>query len=183
MFDVRVFIGATYLDLAEADADFEALRQMYVDLGARRGFDAVTVGRKASGEVRFHRESDRSQGSAAHDHADPDLAAGLAAALFPSVAADSPIGRRVEREILGTVAGMVAIALGRSGLSDLGTHLDSSSASLIAAATVEQQGRILDVLTNAHATITRSATVDIETIVRTTDRLHRAASKGRRKTP
>ena len=182
MFGVRVFIGATYLDLAEAEADFVALRQSYLDLGALRDFDAVTIGRKASGEVRFHREPDRSKGSAAHDHADPDLAAGLAAALYPSVAADSPVGHLAEREVLGTVAGMVAIALGRNGLSDLGTHLDSSTASLIAAATVEQQDGILDVLTNVHATMTRSATVDIETIVRATDRLHRVASKGPRKT-
>lgn len=178
----RVFIGASYVDLSEADADYQALRQLHVDLGAPGAFDAVTIGRKASGEVRFHRESDDAQGAAGDDRDAPSLAAGLGAALFPSVAADVPVGRLVEREILGTVAGVVAIALGRSGLADFGTHLDSSSAGLIVAAATEQQDSILAVLTNAHRTIARSATVDAETIVRTTDRLHRSASRRQRRT-
>ena len=181
--DERVFIGASYLDIAEADADFEALRQFYADLVVASGFDAVTVGRKASGEVRFHREPERSSDSAADDRATPSLAAGLGAALFPSVAADIPIRRLEEREILGTVAGVVAIALGRSGLSEFGDQLDSSSAGLIAVVTAEQQDRIGAVLINAHATIARMASVDVEQIERTTDQVHRAASKRRRTTP
>ena len=155
--DERVFLAASYVDVAEAEADYEALRQLYVDLGEAPGFEAVTIGRKASGEVRFHREPDRAEGSAADEHVAPSLAAGLAAAPFPSVAADIPVGRLREREILGTTAGVVAIALGRSGLSELGEHLDSSSAGLIAAAPAEQQDRIRAVLTNAHATIARVA--------------------------
>ena len=178
--DERVFIGASYLDIAEADADFEALRQFYADLGVASGFDAVTIGRKASGEVRFHREPDRPQGSATDEHVAPSLAAGLAAALFPSVAADIPVGRLEEREILGTVAGVVAIALGRSGLSTLGDQLDSSSAGLIAVGTAEQQDRIQTALTNARAAIAWVASVDVERIERTTDQVHRRASKRRR---
>lgn len=180
--DERVFLAASYLDVAEAEADFGALRQFYVDLGEAPGFDAVTIGRKASGEVRFHREPDRPQGLAADEHVAPSLAAGLAAALFPSVASDIPVGRLREREILATSAGVVAIALGRSGLSELGKQLDSSSAGLIAAAPAEQQDRIRAVLTNAHATIARVASVDIEPIARITDHLQRAASKRRRET-
>jgi len=176
----RVFLAASYLDVAEAEADFEALRRLYVDLGEAPGFDAVTIGRKASGEVRFHREPDRPPGS--DEHVAPSLAAGLAAALFPSVAADIPVGRLKEREILGTAAGVVAIALGRSGLSEVGDHLDSSSAGLIAAAPAEQQDRIRAVLANAHATIARVVSVDIEPIVRMTGHLQRAASKRRRET-
>jgi hypothetical protein len=180
--DESVFICASYVDLSEADADFEALWQWYVDLAAPRAFDAVTIGRKGSGEVRFHREPGRSQDSAADDHAAPSLAAGLGAALFPSVAADIPVSRLAEREILGTVAGVVASALGRSGLRDLGAQLDSWSAGLIVAAAAGHHDRILAVLTNAHGTTARSATTDIETIVRLSDDLRRAASRRRRKT-
>ena len=175
----RVFLGASYLDVAEADADFEALRRSYVDLGEAPAFDAVTIGRKASGEVRFHREPDRSPGLGGDDHVAPSLASGLAAALFPSVTADIPIGRREERETLGTVAGVVTTALGRRDLSELGEQLDSSSAGLIAVATAEHEDRITAVLTNAHTTIARVAWVDVEPIVRLTDHLHRAASKRR----
>jgi hypothetical protein len=180
--DERVFIGATYVDLSEADADYQALRQWYVDLGAPRAFDAVTLGRKASGEVRFHREPDRPPESAADERGSPSLAAGLGAALFPSVAADIPVGRQVEREILSAAAGVVSIAVGRSGLSDLGTHLDSSPAGLIVAAAADQQDGILAALTNAHSTIARPATVDAEKIATLADHLEGAASRRRRRT-
>ena len=182
MLDERLFLAASYLDVAEAEADFEALRRLYVDLGEAKGFDAVTIGRKASGEVRFHREPDRPQGSAPDEHVAPSLAAGLAAALFPSVASDIPLGRLREREILATSAGVVAVSLGRSDLSEVGDHLDSSSAGLIAAAPAEQQDRIGAVLTNANATIARVAPVDIGPIVRRTEHLHRAPSNRRRET-
>ena len=178
----RVFVAASYRDLADANADFAALRQLYADLGATGDFDAVTVGRKASGEVRLHQEPDRSQDSPTDDRPTFSLAAGLAAALFPSVAADIPIRRLDERKILGTVGGVVAIALGRDDLSELGTHLDSSSAGLIGAAQVAHQDRIRAVLTNAHATVVRVASVDVAQIVRLTDHLRRAADKRRRET-
>lgn len=175
--DERVFIGASYIDLSEADADFKALRQWYVDLGKPAAFDAVTIGRKASGEVRFHREPDRPQGSAADEHVAPSLAAGLGAALFPSVAADIPVGRLLEREILSTVAGVVAIALGRSDLRELGAQLDSAPACLIVAAAVEQEVGILAVLTNARSTIARSAIVDTDKIAHLTHHLDGAISR------
>ena len=181
--DERVFIGASYFDLAEADADFAALWQPDVDHGAASGFDAVTIGRKASGEVRFHREPDRPQGSAADNHAVPSLAAGLGAALFPSVAADIPAERLEERGIVGTVAGAVATALGRRVLNDFGDQLDSSAAGLIAVGTVEQKDQIRILLTNAHSVIVRVASIDVEEIQRMTDRVHRAASRRRRTRP
>jgi len=170
--DERLFIGATYVDLPAADADFEALRQLSTDVGASGAFDAVTIGRKSSGEVRFHRERDGF----------PSLAAGLATALFPSVAADIPVGRQVEREILGTVAGVVAIGLGRSGLREVGTVLDSSAAGLIVVATAEQQDGVMAVLAHAQRTIARSAIVDVEKVERMADQLDRAASRRRRPT-
>jgi hypothetical protein len=180
--DERVFIGATYVDLPEADADYQALRQWYVDLGAPQAFDAVTLGRKASGAVRFHREPDRPPGSVADEPGSPSLAAGLGAALFPSVAADIPVGRQAEREILGAVAGVVAVAVGRSGLRALGTRLDSSPAGLIVAAAADQRDEILAALTNAHSTIARLATVDAKEIATLTDHLEGAASRRRRRT-
>jgi len=96
----HLFIGATSRDLPGADADFETLRQLHTDedhavtLDAVT-LDAVTIGRMASGEVRFHRESGDFRGPKRDEPPAPNLAAGLAAALFPSVAADIPAGRLI----------------------------------------------------------------------------------------
>jgi hypothetical protein len=173
----RVFIGASYLDISEADADFQAIQQLYLEQGAPRAFDAVTIGRKASGESRFHRESGCPQDSAWDEPAASGLAAGLGAALFPSVAADIPVGRLSERKILGTVAGVVAIALGRRSTAELGAHLDASAASLIVAAEAHLHDRILATLTKASSTVARSATVDTETVEQEWRQLQRSASR------
>ena len=69
------------------------------------------------------------------------------------------------------------IALGRTGLGEIGTHLNSSPAGLIVAAAAEQQDGILAVLTHARRTIARSATVDADRIAQMTERLEAAASR------
>lgn len=180
--DEYLFIGAIYRDLPGADADFEALRQLYTDVGRPTALDAVTIGRKASGEVRFHREPGDSRDLEQDEPAAPSLAAGLAAALYPSVAADIPAGRLVEREILSTVAGAVKIALGRAHLKEVGTLLDSSTAGLIVAATHDQQDAVRTALANARSTIARSAIVDANKIERMAGQLDRAALRRRRQT-
>ena len=91
----HLFIGATSRDLPGADADFETLRQLHTDEDHAVTLDAVTIGRMASGEVRFHRESGDFRGPKRDEPPAPNLAAGLAAALFPSVAADIPAGRLI----------------------------------------------------------------------------------------
>lgn len=175
--DERVFIAATYADLPEADADFQSLRQLYADLGGPRSFDAVTIGRKASGEVRFHREPNRQEDSAEGGKRAPMLACGLGAAVFPSVAADIPVGRLSERRILGTVAGVVGIALGRSDLAHLGEHLDSSPAGLIVATGVELRDSVLAALTNARSVLARSAAINTEVIEQMNEHVLGTAAK------
>lgn len=180
--DEHLFIGATYRDLPGADADFEALRQLYADAESPSAFDAVTIGRKASGEVRLHREPDHGRSQERDEPAAPSLAAGLAAALYPSVASDIPARRLAEREILGAVAGVVAIALGRADLQEVGTLLDSSTAGLIVAATSDRQGAVRAMLANADRTIARSAIVDADKIERIVGQFDRAALRRRHQT-
>ena len=180
--DEHLFIGATYRDLPGADADFEALRQLYTDVGSPAALDAVTIGRKASGEVRFHRESGDARGLERGEPAAPGLAAGLAAALYPSVASDIPARRLAEREILSAVAGVVGIALGRASLQEVGTVLDSSTAILIVAATSDRQGAVRAVLANADSTVARSAIIDADKIERMAGQLDRAALRRGRQT-
>ena len=154
--DDHSFVVATYLDLAQADGDYAILRRLYEEFGEPLEFDAVTIGRKASGEARFHSGRQETW----------SLAAGLAAALLPSVGADAPSSLTVQRAVLSSVAGEVGRALGRSNLVELGLHVDEAPAALVVAARAEHGSRICEALRYARSVLVRSAAVDVDLIRR-----------------
>lgn len=160
-----IFIAAAYLDVAKADADYvsERLRHDGVSTDA---CDCVILGRKSSGEVRLYRGLDLGQPTPYTDEPTSRLAAGLALALFPSIGADIPASRVREREALSAVAGVVAGALGREDLYELGALLDVLSAGLIAATTPSAEERVRSALTHADASMSRSVSVDLDAIER-----------------
>ena len=169
--DNRLFIIATYADLAQADGDYATIRRLHGQFGAPVELDAVIIGRKASGEARFystHRDGRRP---------DPDertawsLAAGLAAALLPSVYADAPRSLVVQRAVLGAVAGEVGRSIGRGDLMALGSHVDESPATLIVVAKAERESRIREALCHTSNVLVRSAVVDLDLIRRAANRI------------
>lgn len=160
-----VFLAVATSDLAAADAGFELLASH--DLDRRWGLDVVTIGRKSSGEVRFDRES------AGHDdggaRAGWSAAAGLAAAVYPSVGGDLPASRTAERAVLNAVAGKVAHAVGRRGLMEFGEHLDTASAALIVVAVETAREELLRILDSAGPALARSVAFDVEEVGRAVD--------------
>ena len=160
------FITATYTDVSQADGDNAAIRRLYAELGVPHELDAVIVGHKASGEARFY-SSDRDGGRPdADEPATWSLAAGLAAALFPSVVADSPRSLVVQRTVLGAVAGEVARALGRRDLMALGSHVDDVPAALIVVAKTQHEKGVREALSHTGSVLARSAAVDLDLIRR-----------------
>jgi len=162
--DEYAFVVAAYVDLAAADADYSAVHQLFSGFDTSIAFDAVTVGRKASGEIRF---GQRPAGDRSPDGPSWSLAEGLAAALFPSVGADAPTTQLAAREILSAVSGEVSRRLGRDALRDLGAHLDGSAAALVVAAAPAHENRVGEALTRARSVMTRTAPVDVVLIDRT----------------
>lgn len=159
-----IFIAAPYIDLSRVDADCEVLQRLLDDAANTDGLDCVGLGRKASGEVRFHREHHRGRSPGPAAGPSWSLAPGLALALYPSIAGDIPASRVMEREIFGAVAGVVAGALGRAALHDLGLSLDSFPAGLIATTTLGGEDRVCAALTNAESSMSRRASVDVEAV-------------------
>lgn len=156
--DDIVFVVATYRDVAEARGDHEALLRFFDELGRPNEADAVTLGRRASGEARFDSEGPR---AVAGTGLSSSLAAGLAAALFPSVGADVPASRVTELAVLGVVAGQVGRAVGRTDLMMLGDHLDRWPAGLIVAAPIALDDPVQQVLRRASSMRRHSVSIDV----------------------
>ncbi len=171
MAEDRLFITATYADLSQADGDYASIRRLSDQFGAALGLEAVIIGRKASGETRFY-SSDRDGGRRdADERASWSLAAGLAAALLPSVAADPPRSLVVQRATLCVVAGEVARSLGRHNLMALGSHVDQAPAALLVVAEEERENGVREALCHASGVLARSAAVDLDLIRRAAARI------------
>ncbi len=174
--DPYVFVVATYVDLAEAGADHSAVHQLSSELGSSQTLEAVTIGRKVSGEIRFDRRTAQSSGSDTPAGVDASLAQGLALAIYPSVGADVPRAWLAQHETLSAVAGEVARGLGRDVMRDLGRHLDSATAALLVAAPSALESRVGEAITRASSVMVRTATIDVALIERASRSAQRAAS-------
>lgn len=165
-----VFVAVGARDAAAADATAEALRTAPT-ADSRGAFDVACIGRKRNGEARFLGEAlDPTRAGAG-----VSVAAGLGAALYPSVGADLP-GRAAHRAALNAVAGRVADALGRKALMQFGELLDASTAAVIAVARVADQGALCDALADCDPLVMRTASLD-------TDELERVAAIARAAAP
>jgi hypothetical protein len=124
-------LAATYDDPDEAVADYEAVVALYRGLGNSDGPDAAVIAKGATGRVRIVRKHERPAGPTLRRRLVWALAAGVAAAYFPSVGilaaalagltADAPI--RVRARATG---GMT-----RSEMEELGVVLADGTAGLI----------------------------------------------------
>lgn len=155
-----VVVAARYGDLPEADAVFSAVGLLYKRRDLMSTFDAATIGQKATGEVRFgtwHRRwvAPRAEGSIRWS-----WAAGLAAALYPSVGVDLSAARSAEFELLSACAGAVQRGFKRGALSDLGRHLDAASAGLIVVCRPALKDEVCELLCGSGGWISRSLSVD-----------------------
>ena len=172
------FVVATHGDLSEADADFSAIERLYEEHDAVATFDAVTIAKKASGEARFGRRH-RQLGVVVGEHpVEWSLAAGLAAALYPSVGVDLSPEWLVDLEFLNAVAGTVQRGLGRAGLTAIGEHLDGRSAALIAACATGIDRTVEDQLGALRPVVVRHMAVDVGAIAQLCRRAVRSGPAG-----
>jgi uncharacterized membrane protein len=144
-----VMIAATYVDVAAAEGDFDAMKRLYDGADLIGGFDAVVIGRKVDGEVKIYKKH---EGPNLHGRWVGDgwgLATGLAMTLFPAVGISVTDWTAATGAGLGAIAGQVAGGLSRTDLKDLGDHLDEAAAGLIVAASADMADRVDAAITNA----------------------------------
>lgn len=151
-----VFAAIGARDAAAADGIVDVLR-----MAGSGTFDVVCIGRKRNGEARFLGESS----DPTHAGSRVSVAAGLGAALYPSVGADMP-RRAAHRAALNAVAGRVADALGRKTLMQLGELLDASTAAVIAVARLDDRDALRNALADCDPLIMRTASLDSEELER-----------------
>jgi uncharacterized membrane protein len=122
--DTLLVLGASYDKVEDAEADYEAVKDLYKREGIGHEFDAAVIERGADGKVKVAKKHEQSTRHGAWE----GLAIGAAVALLPGiglgVAAAAGAG-------IGAVAGHIKGGLKDSDLKQLGTVLNMNQAGLI----------------------------------------------------
>jgi uncharacterized membrane protein len=130
--DTLYVLAASYDDVHDAEADYEAVKALYKEVATSHDFDAAVLSRDESGNVEVVKKHEQpTRHGAAHGLA-WGLAVGAAVALFPAVglagglAAGGGAGA-----VIGAVKGHVKNGMDDDDLAALGETLSAGQAGLI----------------------------------------------------
>ena len=118
--DTLVVLGASYDSVADAEADYEAVKEMYREAGVGHDFDAAVIERDADGKVTVAKKHEQPTRHAAWT----GLAIGALTAILPGIGLG--VGAAV-----GAVAGHMKGGMSDDDLKELGSVLDKGQAGLI----------------------------------------------------
>jgi uncharacterized membrane protein len=126
------YVGV-YPDLADAEADYQLVKDLHTEAGLIDAYDAAVVERRADGKVRIARKHETPTRVGGVLGGGVGLATGLVVALFPFAGGGA---------VLGAVAGHAAAGMSRGDLKELGEHLDAGQAGLVVVGVSDMGARI-----------------------------------------
>ncbi|MFN7149313.1 MAG: hypothetical protein ACK4V6_07515 [Microthrixaceae bacterium] len=161
-FDTFILFAAEYSDLAAAEADYEAVKDLYYELGLVDTFDAAVVEKKDDGKVKIVKKHEQPTRTGAWVGGGLGLAAGAVIALFPAAAIGAGLlaGTTAGGAALGALAGHAAGGLPRHDLKELGDGLDAGDAGRVVVAAVDIEGRIDDAIKRSNKLMKKEMKAD-----------------------
>jgi uncharacterized membrane protein len=141
--DTFTLIASQYALEEDALADYDAVREVYMELDIIDTYDAAVITKDSDGRVRIVKKVEEPTRQGAMGGLAVGLAVGALVALFPAVAigAGLAIGG-ASGAVLGATAGHVAAGMSRSDLKDLGELLDTGTSGLVVVAATDVEARV-----------------------------------------
>jgi uncharacterized membrane protein len=164
---LMAFVGI-YDDVADAEADYELVKDLHTEAGLIDAYDAAVVSRREDGKVKILRKHETPTRVGGVLGGGIGLATGLVVALFPFAALGGGllVGTTAGGAILGAVAGHAAAGMSRSDLKDLGEHLDSGQAGLVVVAVSDMGAKVERAMKRAAKLQQKELKADTEAIER-----------------
>jgi len=140
---LMAYVGV-YDSVADAEADYDVVKQLHVDAGLIDAYDAAIVERREDGKVKLGKKHETPTRVGGVLGGGVGLATGLVVALFPFAAVGGGLllGTTAGGAILGAVAGHAAAGMSRGDLKDLGEHLDAGQAGLVVVAVSDMGAKV-----------------------------------------
>ncbi len=152
MADHPVFLyTAAYSDLADAELDYEALKELH-EVGIVGTYDAALIRKDADGKVHVHKREKPTQ----HGAWGGAAAGALIGLIFPP----SIIGTAIVGSVVGGVAGHLWKGMSRGDLKDVGELLDEGQAALVVVGESKAEEAIEKAITRADKELSKELDVE-----------------------
>jgi uncharacterized membrane protein len=142
-FDTFMVYAGVYPSVADAEADYDLVKELHREAGLIDAYDAAVLERRESKTkiVKKHETPTRVGGVLGGGMG---LATGLVVALFPFAAIGGGLLAATTGggAILGAVAGHAAAGMSRRDLKELGEYLDTGQAGLIVVAVSDMGAKV-----------------------------------------
>jgi uncharacterized membrane protein len=137
------YVGV-YNSAADADADYEAVKELHTKAHLIDAYDAAVVERRDDGKVKITKKHETPTRVGGVLGGGAGLATGLVIALFPFAAIGGGLLAVTAGggAVLGAVAGHAAAGMSRKDLKELGEHLDAGQAGLVVVAVSDMGAKI-----------------------------------------
>ena len=155
------FVGV-YNDVADADADYQLVKDLHTKEGLIDAYDAAVIERRADGKVKIAKKHETPTRAGGVLGAGVGLATGLVVALFPFAAIGGGllVATTGGGAILGAVAGHAAAGMSRGDLKDLGEQLDAGQAGLVVVGVSDMGAKIEAAMKKAEKVETKELKAD-----------------------
>src|SRR5215207_3807592 len=127
-----VYVGV-YDHVADAEADYQLVKDLHTDAGLIDAYDAAVIERREGGKTRITKKHETPTRVGGVLGGGVGLATGLAVALFPFAAIGGGLiaATTAGGAVLGAVSGHAAAGRSRHDLKELGEQLDAGQAGLV----------------------------------------------------
>jgi len=142
--DTFVAYVGVYASQADAEADYQAVKDLHTELGFLDAYDAAVVARREDGKVKITKKHETPTRVGGVLGGGVGLATGVVLALFPFAAIGGGLllGATAGGALLGSLAGHAAAGMSRHDLKELGEQLDAGEAGLVVVGVEDVGARI-----------------------------------------
>ena len=164
--DTFVVLVGVYADVADAEADYDAIKELHVEAGLLDAYDAAVVEHRADGKVKIVKKHETPTRVGGVLGGGIGLATGLVVVLFPFAAIGGGLiaATTAGGAVLGAVTGHAAAGMSRHDLKELGEQLDAGQAGLLVVGVADVGDRIEAAMKKAEKVDKRSMQADNEAI-------------------
>jgi uncharacterized membrane protein len=158
-----VYVGV-YADVADAVADYDAVKELHGKDGLIEGYDAAVIKKTEKGKVKIVKKHETPTRAGGVGGAGVGLATGLVVALFPAAAIGTGLLAATSGAgaALGAWAGHAAAGMRRSDLKELGERLDAGEAGLVVVALADLAADVEGSMGHANDIDKRDLEVDVD---------------------
>jgi uncharacterized membrane protein len=147
--DTLMVFAAQYDTEDAAVADYEAVKDVYVQSDLIDTYDAAVISRHTDGKVKIVKKHEQPTRQGAWGGLGIGLVGGALVALFPAVGLGGALLLGGGGGALGAIAGHVAGGMSRSDLKELGELLDDGQSGLIVIAATDLADHVQRAITRA----------------------------------